>query len=302
MNKIFKIGLFADGPWSHKLINLIKADRSMQISFICKRYKTDDKKLSLISKKLNIPQFKFKNIKDKLSIKKIKRFECDIFVSMSYDQIFSDELINLTPLKIINCHAGHLPRYRGRNVLNWVLINGEKNFYITIHYIDKNIDTGPIILKKKFNIKKNDNYLSLLNKAYIHCPLLMFRVIKKIRNKKKLKLSYQPRISKKMYYRRRILGDEIINFNQKTSNMINFVRALYHPNLYARFKHKNKFYYIYKAKSAKSKLNLSEKNIPAGTILNVNKNYFDIKTVDNKIRLYTKNKLNLKVGECLKKH
>ena len=149
MNKIFKIGLFADGPWSHKLINLIKADRSMQISFICKRYKTDDKKLSLISKKLNIPQFKFKNIKDKLSIKKIKRFECDIFVSMSYDQIFSDELINLTPLKIINCHAGHLPRYRGRNVLNWVLINGEKNFYITIHYIDKNIDTGPIILKKK---------------------------------------------------------------------------------------------------------------------------------------------------------
>ena len=30
--------------------------------------------------------------------------------------------------------AGKLPFYRGRNILNWVLINDEKEFGITVHY------------------------------------------------------------------------------------------------------------------------------------------------------------------------
>ena len=71
---------------------------------------------------------------------------------MSYDQIIKEDLLKL-PLKgFINCHAGALPFYRGRNVLNWVLINGESEFGITVHYIDEGIDTGAILLKKELNI------------------------------------------------------------------------------------------------------------------------------------------------------
>ena len=43
---------------------------------------------------------------------------------MSYDQILV-KILNLMKNKIINCHAGLLPFYRGRNVLNWALVNGE---------------------------------------------------------------------------------------------------------------------------------------------------------------------------------
>ena len=63
---------------------------------------------------------------------------------MSFNQIFDKELINIPPLGTINCHASKLPFYIGRINLNWILINDEKEFGITLHYVD----TGDIILQK----------------------------------------------------------------------------------------------------------------------------------------------------------
>ncbi|MDR1522244.1 MAG: hypothetical protein LBS28_05280 [Streptococcaceae bacterium] len=76
----------------------------------------------------------------------LKKYNADLFISMSFNQIFKSEIINLPRLKTINCHAGKLPFYRSRNILNWVLINDEKEFGITVHYVDEGIDTGDIIL------------------------------------------------------------------------------------------------------------------------------------------------------------
>ena len=65
-----------------------------------------------------------------------------------------------------------LPFYKGRNILNWVLINDEKEFGITVHYVDEGIDTGDIILQETFPIIDSDDYSTLLDKAYEECPRL----------------------------------------------------------------------------------------------------------------------------------
>ena len=95
---------------------------------------------------------------------------------MSFDQIFKSEIIYLSKHKIINCHAGKLPFYRGRNVLNWVLINDEE-FGITVHYVDEGIDTGDIILQKKFPISDQDNYKTLLEKSYRMCKYFIWSIL-----------------------------------------------------------------------------------------------------------------------------
>lgn len=288
-NKIFKIGLFADGIWSHKLIEKIKFDKETEISFICKRFKTKDKTIEKLAKKFKIPLFKFKNVNSNYSFTRIKKFNCDMFLSMSYDQIFNNRIIEHPSKKIINCHAGHLPKYRGRNVLNWVIINGEKNFYITVHYVNSGIDTGPILLRKKFRISKSDTYYSILKKAEKYCPLLMFKVMKKILHKKKIKKIYQSNNSKSTnYYPKRIAGDEIINFDTKSIQIFNFVRALNHPKLYAIFLKGNKKYKIKSSQIISKKLNKREiKSLP-GTILRSNKIFLDIRSQDSKIRLFLK--------------
>ena len=174
---ILNIGYFADGPWSHKTLDKLINDPEIKISFICVRYDSEDERLKEYAKRFKIDYLKHLNVNSDEFISNIKSYDCDLFVSMSFNQIFKSKIINLAKYKTINCHAGKLPFYRGRNVLNWVLINDEKEFGITVHYVDEGIDTGDIISQKTFPITDQDNYNTLLNKAYVECSNILYSVI-----------------------------------------------------------------------------------------------------------------------------
>ena len=75
----------------------------------------------------------------------------DIVVSVLYDQIIGSSLISECS-RIINCHLGPLPKYRGVRPANWALKNGELVHGVTIHDLVPEIDAGPIIAQVKFPI------------------------------------------------------------------------------------------------------------------------------------------------------
>ena len=164
------IGYFGDGPWAHKTFNKLIKDPEIKISFICARYDSKDETLKKYAKLNSIDYFKHKDVNSDEFISIIIKYKCDLFISMSFNQIFKSKIINLTKYKPINCHAGKLPFYRGRNILNWVLINDEKDFGITVHFIDKGIDTGDIILQKSFQITNQDDY-NITNTTTINTSL-----------------------------------------------------------------------------------------------------------------------------------
>ena len=127
-----KIGYFADGPWSHNSLNKMLENNDIEIGFIVGRFSNGgDKYLRSKAEELRVPYLIHENINAKEVVEKLKRYKCDLFVSMSFDQIIKAALINLPPRGFINCHAGALPFYRGRNILNWALINGENTYGIT---------------------------------------------------------------------------------------------------------------------------------------------------------------------------
>jgi len=174
---LLNIGYFADGPWSHKTFNKLIHDSEIKISFICVRFGSKDETLKNYAKQYGIDYLEHENVNSDEFILNLKKYDCDLFVSMSFNQIFKSDIINFTKYKIINCHAGKLPFYRGRNVLNWVLINDEKEFGITVHYVDEGIDSGDIILQKMYQISDQDNYNTLLERAYVECPNILYDVI-----------------------------------------------------------------------------------------------------------------------------
>lgn len=51
-----------------------------------------------------------------------------------------------------NFHPGPLPEYKGRNLCYHAIMNGEREFGATIHYMDENFDAGDIIWVQKFPI------------------------------------------------------------------------------------------------------------------------------------------------------
>lgn len=228
------IGYFADGPWSHLAFEKLIIDEHISISFICVRFDTKDETLKNYCDKYNIKYLKHENINSKDFINQISGFNCDLFVSMSFNQIFKTEIINLPKLKTINCHAGKLPFYRGRNILNWALINDEKEFGITVHYIDEGIDTGDIVLQRTYPIGDDDNYSTLLQVSYEECASILYDAIVLFKEEMVKPVKQNDINPIGFYCTQRQVGDEILNWNQTSREIFNFVRAICKPGPLAR--------------------------------------------------------------------
>lgn len=226
---MLKIGYFADGPWSHNAFRKLIADENIKIEFICVRYDTEDLILKDFSDAYKIPYLKHSNINHKSFLEKVSAFDCDLFVSMSFNQIFRTEVINLPRFKVINCHAGKLPFYRGRNILNWALINDENEFGITVHFVDEGIDTGDIILQRVFPILDTDDYSTLLEKAYVECADILYDAVKLFLDSNVVRIPQREIHPIGFYCSQRKPGDEILNWNQTSREIFNFVRAMTKP-------------------------------------------------------------------------
>jgi len=303
---MLNIGFFGDGPWADKTLKKISKDNKFSISFIISRFEKPDLKLKKWSKKLGVDFISFKNINSPQALAKIKKYDADLFVSMSFDQILKKEIISLPQMGFLNCHAGALPFYRGRNILNWALINDEKEFGVTVHFIDEGIDTGDIILQKKRPISDRDDYSTLLIKAESLCAECLYEAIAKVEsgNFKRIKQkSIHPQGS---YFFKRKEGDERINWNSSSRDIFNFVRALTDPGPCAQTFHNKKKLKLRKVKIPKiSNVYLGK---PGEVVLKRSK-YVFIKTEDSVIKLSledslsTKNQLSLQslnLGDLLK--
>ena len=76
-------------------------------------------------------------------------------------RILSKKFISEFKHKIINIHPSLLPKFKGLNTFERVLRNNEIKTGCTVHYVNKKLDSGKIILNKTYYIKKNDNVSSL---------------------------------------------------------------------------------------------------------------------------------------------
>lgn len=277
-----RIGYFADGPWGHKAFEKIISDGSLQIVFLTVRYDKKDTVLMDLAREHNIPIELSRNINSIEFIDKMKAYDVDLFVSMSFNQIFKSEMINLPKYKSINCHAGKLPFYRGRNILNWALINDEKEFGITVHYFDEGIDTGDIILQEVYPITDEDSYATLLERAYDGCADVLYKAIKLIQKNEVKSIKQRDIDPVGMYCGMRQAGDEIIDWNQNSRDLFNFIRALCVPGPQATSWINGQKICINKARMISGAHRY--KNIP-GQVIGKTESGFVVKTGDTMIEI-----------------
>lgn len=297
MNQKIKIGYFADGPWSHNAFNLLVNDDSIEIKFIVPRSDSKDDTLKSFADLYEIDYIKGYNINSDEFYEKILPYKCDLFVSMSFNQIFRERIINLPRLKTINCHAGKLPFYRGRNILNWALINDEKDFGITVHYIDEGIDTGDIILQRLYPISDEDNYATLLETAFKECAQILYDAIKIIQLDKVKRIIQTDIHPIGFYCGRRGEGDEIINWNQSSRGIFNFIRAICKPGPMATtFLGDN----VVRINNARLIENAPNYINTIGQVVGKTKYGFIIKTADSTIEVFEIESNNqIKIGDKL---
>ena len=92
----------------------------------------------------------------------LKENKIDLIVLAGYLKIISPKLVNEYKNKIINIHPSLIPAfcgkgYYGEKVHQSVIDYGVKVSGATVHFVDENADTGPIIMQKAVNVNQDDD-------------------------------------------------------------------------------------------------------------------------------------------------
>lgn len=85
----------------------------------------------------------------------------NVLVCFSFDQILTPEVLATPEFGAWNVHGGLLPKHRGANALNWVLILGETETAVTMHEMVAQVDAGPILVEEAIRIDPHTDALEL---------------------------------------------------------------------------------------------------------------------------------------------
>lgn len=236
--------------------------------------KTDDGKdnwqRSLL-KKANKMDIEIRNLEDVYSIENL------LFLSLEFDKIVNPNKFKSN--KLFNIHFSLLPKYKGMFTSIMPILNNEKATGVTLHKIDKGIDTGEIIAQKEFEIDLMDNARDVYHK-YIHYGILLLKECLEKLLKNEFIESKPQNLKESSYFSKNSIDFKYINIdlNQTAINIHNQIRA-FNFREYQVPK-------VFDTKIISSKPLNSSSNKQAGSVLFENDICFTISTIDNDIVLY----------------
>ncbi|MCQ2308955.1 MAG: methionyl-tRNA formyltransferase [Bacteroidales bacterium] len=176
-----------------------------------------------------LPVLQPEKLKDEAFVGQLRSYNADLFVVVAF-RMLPEVVWNMPPMGTFNLHASLLPQYRGAAPINHAIINGETETGLTTFLLDKEIDTGAIILQEKVKITETMNAGELHDTLMHLGNSVVVKTLKMIENgemrtetqdsvikREGLALKPAPKIFK---------DDCYINWNKSGKEIYNFVRGL----------------------------------------------------------------------------
>jgi len=85
----------------------------------------------------------------------IRQTEPDLVVSVGFDHLVPSDILNVPKRGALNMHPSLLPYNRGKSPNVWPLIEGTPAG-ATLHYMNEEFDTGPIVTQEEVNTDFSD--------------------------------------------------------------------------------------------------------------------------------------------------
>ena len=83
---------------------------------------------------------------DKSSLERLTRaFEPELGLCTGYPWRLPPEVLAIPRLGVVNTHPSRLPRLRGPYPFAWAVREGDDELWLTVHLMDEEFDTGPIL-------------------------------------------------------------------------------------------------------------------------------------------------------------
>lgn len=103
------------------------------------------------------------SLKDEMFLEQLREIDADIFIVVAF-RMLPQVVWSMPKLGTFNLHGSLLPLYRGAAPINWAIIKGEKKSGVTTFLIDKDIDTGNILLQRECPIEDSESIGTLYDK------------------------------------------------------------------------------------------------------------------------------------------
>jgi phosphoribosylglycinamide formyltransferase-1 len=98
---------------------------------------------------------------DRLVVAALHEAKVDLVCLAGYMRLLSPYFVAAFPQKILNIHPSLLPSFPGLEAQKQALDYGVKFAGCTVHFVDENLDAGPIILQSVVPVEDNDTEESL---------------------------------------------------------------------------------------------------------------------------------------------
>lgn len=174
-----------------------------------------------------IPVHAPENINHPLWVEKIRQIAPEFIFSFYYRDMVKKEILDIPARGCLNLHGSLLPRYRGRCPVNWVLIHGEKETGLTLHYMTPHPDDGDIVAQTAIPISDDDTALTLFEKMTPAAGRLLDEVLPK------LAAGTAPRVPQDAalasYFGGRKPQDGLMDWTRSATEIRNLIRAVTRP-------------------------------------------------------------------------
>ena len=193
-------------------------DPREEVWFRCVRQLAERHRLPVFApQRVNTPEW----------IARIAAWQPDFIFSFYYRKLICNEILAIPARGALNLHGSLLPKYRGRCPVNWVLVHGERESGVTLHYMVEKPDRGDIVAQRAVPITDDDTALTLFHKLTDAAALVMRETYPQ------LCAGSAPRVpqdqSQASYFGGRKPEDGRIDWVQPARTVFNLVRAVTHP-------------------------------------------------------------------------
>lgn len=234
-----------------------------------------------------IPVLQPVKLKDPEFLEALKAWKADLFVVVAF-RMLPEEVWSMPKLGTFNLHAALLPQYRGAAPINWAVINGEQMTGVTTFMIDKDIDTGGIILREDCRINETDTAGDVHDKLMAMGAGLVVETVEGI-----IQGNAETRVQRSF-----IQGSEVlkpapkltkelchIDWNDSTRNIYNLIRGLSpYPAAFTELMAEDAEAPVQLKIFSAEKMSLETPAEP-GTVLTDGKNYLAVATADGAISI-----------------
>jgi phosphoribosylglycinamide formyltransferase-1 len=97
-----------------------------------------------------------REVYDRMLVAELHKYDVDVVCLAGFMRLLSAGFIREFPNRILNIHPSLLPAFPGLDAQHQALAHGVKITGCTVHFVDQDLDAGPIVLQAAVPVNDDD--------------------------------------------------------------------------------------------------------------------------------------------------